>query len=76
MGAAVQRGMRPAWQEHTQSPVKVPAPLQPGTVAQGDRGSAACLGTAGQSCPAFLWGPWALARVIQFLYCQENGISW
>lgn len=38
--------------------------------------AAACLGTAGQSLLAFLWGPWALARVIQFLCCQENGISW
>ena len=42
----------------------------------GDLGVTACLGTAGQSSAAFLWGPWALARVIQYLCCQQNGISW
>ena len=47
-----------------------------GLGGSGALGAAACLGTAGQSLAAFLWGPWALARVIQFLCCQENGISW
>lgn len=43
---------------------------------RGTAAAAACLGTAGQSLAAFMWGLQALARVIQFLCCQKNGISW
>lgn len=76
-GARAQRGVGPAGQGHGVEPAGVFLCLsEAGLGGSGGPAAAACLGTAGQSLAAFLWGQWALARLIQFLCCQENGISW
>lgn len=66
-GARAQRGVGPAGQGHGVEPAGVFLCLsEAGLSGSGGPAAVACLGTAGQSLAAFLWGQWALARLIQF----------